>query len=220
MVRLAKYLFAAALLLVAAALAYGAIGYSDALSDAEGLARRADALIAEGRGGDDLGGDRLKQLLMVQDPAFQDHAGVDLTTAGAGLTTVTQSLAKRTAFENFKPGIGKIRQTGYAIGLEQRLTKDQIMALWLDTVEMGTGPDGWMKGFYSASEAVYGKSPAELSDRQFLSLVAVLIAPSRYDLLREDPQLEDRVARIERLVAGSCAPADHGDVWLDGCRAE
>jgi len=220
MIRLAKYLIAAVLLLVAAALVYGAVGYADALSDAQDLARRADALIAEGRGGNDLGEDRLKQLLTVQDPAFLDHGGVDFTTAGAGLTTVTQSLAKRVGFETFKPGIGKIRQTGYAIGLEQRLTKDQIMALWLDTLEMGKGPDGWMKGFYPASETVYGKPPAELPDREFLSLVAVLIAPSDYDLLRADPQLEDRVARIERLVAGSCVPEGHGDVWLEGCRTE
>ena len=83
---------------------------------------------------------------------------------------------------------------------------------------MGHGPDGWMTGFFRASNAIYGKAPAELSEREFLSLVAVLIAPSTYHLGKDDPKLEDRVARIERLVAGSCTPLDNGDVWLEGCR--
>ncbi|POF34484.1 transglycosylase domain-containing protein [Roseibium marinum] len=218
--RLFKFLGAAFLLLVAAGLIYGVTGYLDALSDADGLALRADALMTEGRGGKDLGEDRLEKLLMVQDPAFHQHAGLDFATPGAGITTVTQSLAKRVAFRKFKPGIGKIRQTGYAIGLERKLTKDQIMALWLDTLEMGRGPDGWMKGFFVASEAVYQRPPAELTGREFLSLVAVLIAPGAYDLRHEDARLEERIARIERLVSGDCTPQGNGDVWLEGCRRE
>lgn len=73
----------------------------------------------------------------MEDPGFAEHDGVDFSTPGAGLTTITQSAAKRLAFETFRPGIGKIRQTGYAMGLESRLSKDQILALWLDTLEMG-----------------------------------------------------------------------------------
>lgn len=219
MKRLAASLTATVLLLAAAVLVYGGKGYVDALSDADGLAGRADALISGGRGGGDLGGEHLRQLLMVQDPGFRQHAGVDLTTAGAGITTVTQSLAKRVAFDAFRPGIAKIRQTGYAMGLEQRLTKDQILALWLDTLEMGKGPDGWMTGFFAASETVHGKLPADLDEREFLALVAVLIAPARYSLLDRDPGLEERVARIERLVHARCAPIDNGDVWLEGCRS-
>ncbi|KZM47991.1 transglycosylase domain-containing protein [Labrenzia sp. OB1] len=220
MSRLFKFLGAVFLLLVAAGLIYGVSGYFDALSDADGLALRADALVAEGRGGKDLGEDRLETLLMVQDPAFHQHAGVDVTTPGAGVTTVTQSLAKRVGFREFKPGIGKIRQTGYAIGLERKLTKDQIMALWLDTLEMGRGPDGWMKGFFVASQAIYQRPPAELTEREFLSLVAVLIAPGTYDLRREDAQLQERIARVEKLVSGECTPSGNGDVWLEGCRSE
>jgi membrane carboxypeptidase/penicillin-binding protein PbpC len=216
--RLFKFLAAVFLLLVAAALIYGVAGYFDALSDADGLALRADALVAERHGGKDLGDDRVETLLLVQDPAFHSHAGLDFTTPGAGVTTVTQSLAKRVAFRKFKPGIGKIRQTGYALGLERKLTKDQIIALWLDTLEMGRGPDGWMTGFFVASQAIYLRPPAELTDREFLSLVAVLIAPATYDLGRTDTQLEERIARIEKLVSGACTPTDNGDVWLEGCR--
>ncbi|MCV0378241.1 transglycosylase domain-containing protein [Nitratireductor sp.] len=206
------------LAIFAAALAYGGWGYLDAIKDADALKLRADALIAENRGGQSLGDARLRQLLQVQDPNFQGHSGVDMITPGAGVTTITQSAAKRLAFEAFKPGIGKIRQTGYALGLESELTKEQILALWLDTLEMGKGPDGWVTGFHRASEKVFGKAPTDLQETEFLSLVAVLIAPGKYRLGTDDPALAERVERIARLVSGSCSPLDNGDVWLEGCR--
>lgn len=207
--------FAAALLVL---LGYGVKGYLDADADAAALGERADALIARGLGGRDLGAERLRRLLQVEDPAFAEHAGVDFTTDGAGATTVSQSVSKRLAFERFRPGLGKIRQTGYALGLERNLTKDQILALWLDTLEMGRGPDGWMTGFDIASRAIYGRSPKDVSETEFLRLVAVVIAPASFDLQGDDPELDERVERIERLLAGRCAQAGHGDVWLEGCR--
>jgi len=199
-------------------LGYGGKGYWDALSDAPQLRQRADDLIAQGRGGASLGAEHLTILLKVEDPNFASHAGVDFSTAGAGATTITQSASKRLAFKKFHPGIGKIRQTGYAMGLERRLSKEQILALWLDTLEMGEGPEGWMTGFHKASSAIYGRPPAELNNTEFIRLAAVLIAPGSYKLRENDNALNERVSRIERLVAGSCAPEGLSDVWLEGCR--
>lgn len=206
-----------AVLLVALVSGYGLWAFGEAQWEAGALARRADGLIAVGLGAEGLGPGRLEALLAVEDPGFVQHSGVDLMTAGAGATTLTQSLAKRLAFQQFRPGIGKIRQTGYAMGLERGLTKAQILALWLDTVEMGPGPQGWLTGFYAASLAVYGRGPKELTDPEFLRLVAVVIAPARFDLFADDAALQDRTARISRLIAGDCAPLDNGDVWLEGC---
>lgn len=214
-----KITAAAVLLLFAGVLGYGAYGYFDALAASEELEARADSLLAENLGGSSLGQERYRQLLVVQDPAFEQHSGVDMTTAGAGITTVTQSLAKRVGFENFTPGIGKIRQTGYALGLETRLSKEQIMALWLDTLEMGRGPDGWVTGFHRMSEAVYGAAPDTIADDEYLSLLAVLISPGRYNLGTDDQALQDRTDRIRRLVSGECAANDNSDVWLEGCRS-
>jgi hypothetical protein len=218
MKRLLKYAGLVFGLLLLVLIGYGGKGSLDALSDSGDLRVRADALIARGQGGAALGSGHLATLLTVQDPAFYRHAGIDFSTPGAGATTITQSLAKRLAFDRFRPGIGKIRQTGYALGLERRLSKKQILALWLDTLEMGQGPNGWMTGFYKAASAIYGRSPAELTQDEFIRLVAVLIAPATYDLQSGGGALEERVERIERLVAGVCAPSSHGDVWLEGCR--
>lgn len=199
-------------------LGYGSKGYWDALSDAEGLRARADELIAQGRGGDSLGASHRAILLAVEDPNYSAHPGVDFSTPGAGLTTITQSAAKRLAFKEFQPGIGKIRQTGYALGLESRLSKEQILALWLDTLEMGQGPNGWMVGFHTASSTIYGRPPVELTDAEFIRLAAVLIAPTSYDLTKSDSNLEERTGRIQRLVAGACTPLGFRDVWLEGCQ--
>ena len=218
MMRILKYAGIILTLFIAGVVGYGAKGYWDALSDAEDLRARADAVIAQGRGGDSLGTAHRSILLAVEDPDFSTHSGVDFSTPGAGLTTITQSAAKRLAFEEFHPGIGKIRQTGYAFGLESRLSKEQILALWLETLEMGNGPDGWMVGFHSASSTIYGRPPAELTEAEFIRLVAVLMAPASYDLLRRDAGLDERAARIRRLAAGACTPAGFSDVWLEGCR--
>ncbi len=205
------------LCVLAGAAGYGAIGYWDAVRQANGYAVRADNLINNGRGPNDLGVEQLRHLILVQDPGFLDHAGVDLATVGAGLTTISQSLAKRLGFEEFRPGISKIRQTGFAIGLERQLTKDHILALWLDTVEMGRGPDGWMTGFFEASDSIYGRTPADLTGQEYNRLLAVLIAPGRFRLLEIDNELNDRASRIARLTSGDCMPESQNDVWLDGC---
>lgn len=204
-------------IMIIAALTYAGSGYLAARGDTAALAARADRLIAQGRGADGLGPGRIEQLLMVEDPGFGGHSGVDFSTDGAGLTTITQSLGKRVGFDRFTPGIRKLRLIGYAIGLEHGLTKPQIIALFLDTASMGRGPEGWMTGFFTASQQIYGRPPSQLSDREYLTLVAVGIAPRDFDLQRGNAALTTRVARIERLVQRKCRPAGVRDVWLDGC---
>ncbi len=196
---------------------YGGIGYTDALHDAPRLKKRANALIESGRGTDSLTALRLQQLLRVEDPAFFQHSGVDLTSNGAGVTTISQSLSKQLAFDQFEPGIRKVRQTTYALGLEKRLSKNEILALALEKAQLGLGPSGWMQGMFDTSVQVYGKLPAEITDRQWLNLVAVLIAPKKFNLLKPDANLDERVRRIERLLSGKCQPKGVRDVWLEGC---
>jgi len=192
-------------------------GYSDAMDDARSLSRRASIEIAAGRSPEDLGPGRAAMVLEVQDPAFLVHEGSDYAGSGGGRTTVTQSLAARMAFEQFRPGVAELRRSGYARGLEAGLDKRRILTLWLDSVDMGRGPEGWLRGIFAASQAIYGKPPAQLSDREFLRLVAVATAPGAFQLMEPDPALDERVARIERLLAGHCRPQGREDVTLDGC---
>lgn len=126
-------------------------------------------------------------------------------------------MQRTVGFSNFKPGIRKLRLMAYAIGLESRLSKRQIFALYLDTVWMGRGPDGPMTGFFETSRAIYGRQPSALSDREFFTLVAVPIAPRELTLADPNRRLLERAARIERLVRRQCRPTGLRDVWLEGC---
>ena len=200
-----------------AVLAYGLHGYFSARADASALSLRADSLIAQRHGPKDLGPGRMEQLLLVEDPGFVSHNGTDWTTPGSGLTTLTQSLGKQVGFQRFRPGLQKIRLVGYAMGLESRLSKRQILALYLDTIWMGRGPRGPMVGFFNASETVFGRPPSALNQREFFSLVAVLISPRSLTLVAPNADLEERIARIERLVGKRCHPNGLRDVWLEGC---
>lgn len=217
--RLFRTILLLALLFVALMAGYGYTGYRDARADAPELAKQADGLIAAGRGGVALGVDRRAVLLAVEDPAFGSHYGIDFTTPGAGATTISQSLSKSVGFADFSPGLQKIRQSGYAIGLESMLNKPQILALFLDRVPMGAGPDGaWIDGLYAASEAHFGASPDRVAEAAFHALVAVMIAPGALRLSEPDgAELAQRVARIGALIDNRCTPAGHSDVWLEGC---
>ena len=56
--------------------------------------------------------DRQKTIIIkVQDPGFYNHHGIDLSTPGGGLTTISQAIVKKLYFEKFTPGIGKIKQS-------------------------------------------------------------------------------------------------------------
>lgn len=196
---------------------YAYSGWRDAASSAPELRERARALTQQGQGATSLSVRQRGILIMVEDPAFETHNGTDFSTPGAGLTTITQSLSKRLAFATFRPGIGKIRQTSYAISLEKHLTKDEIMTLALATAQMGPSETGWVVGFHKAADVHFDKPVSDLTEREFITLVATLIAPSRLAISRNDLSLQDRVTRIEKLVAGACQPENQRDVWLNGC---
>jgi len=178
-------------------LAYAGNGYYDSSKDAVALKKRASGLISQNRGSAVLGSERVSILLQVQDPRFYHHQGVDLKTAGAGLTTITQSLSKRLAFNDFKPGIRKIRQTAYAMGLDKYLSKEEVLTLFINTVPMGHSDDGWVVGLF---------------------LISVMIAPSELNPKKKGKRFEERVSRINRLVEGQCRPLGNRDVWLKGCK--
>lgn len=218
------HLVRAALTFVAVA-AFGALaayahgGWRDASADAVRLRAEARSIIADGRGPESLGEERLSILLLVEDPNFNNHNGVDLNTPGAGATTITQSLSKRLAFKSFRKGLPKIRQTAFALSLEHHLSKQEILALALDRAPMGPGPKGKgrVTGFHRASEVFFGAAPSSIDEFDFLALVAVLIAPDALSLAKPSVKRDERVRRIRGLVSGKCAPLSHRDVWLDGC---
>jgi hypothetical protein len=178
---------------------YYAGGRSDAIDDARPLARLADRLEAHGHGGQGLGVGREALLLTVLDPATAN----DPDLPSAGVSVLSRTLAERMAAEQAMPDLGQIRRAGYASGLESTLSRSRLVALWLETVEMGRGPHGWLRGLYNASKTFYGRKPEQLSDDEFVHLLAVATKPRMMPDER-DIELKARVLRIQHLFSRPC----------------
>jgi membrane peptidoglycan carboxypeptidase len=163
-----------------------------------------------------VGAERIGWLLAVEDPTFYTHRGVDLDTPGAGMTTLTQGLVKLLYYPNgFKPGIEKIRQTLIAqYALDALVSKEEQLRLFLNIAYFGTENGQPIHGFDAASKIYFDKRVSELTDQEFLSLVAMLIGPNALK-----PGTEEnfhRVKLIEAFLAGKIVPASVLDVRYEG----
>lgn len=169
----------------------------------------------------DFHGQRLSWLLKVQDPDFYEHHGVDLGTPGAGYTTITQGLTKELFFNrSFKPGFlrwRKFRQTIIAVAFNSRVSKDQQLRLFVNLAPMGRHNGREIVGFSQAAQEYYGKDFQNLTDQEYLSLVAVIVSPATYSPAIHPEENENRVARIRGIIAGTCKPVSHSDVLYVAC---
>lgn len=183
-----------------------------------GMVHRAEEEVADPLAPGDLPPSRIADLLAVEDPGFFAHPGIDVSTPGAGWTTITQGLAKDLYFDAFHPGpLAKIEQSLAALVLDARVSKERQLALFLGSAYLGETDEGAVNGFATAARAWLGKDVRELERREFLSLVAMAIGPNAYGVASRPAQNAERVARIERLLAGKCRPAGWRDVTYERC---
>ena len=126
----------------------------------------------------DLSPRQLEILLKVEDPNFFGHEGVDFSTPGAGITTITQALVKHLYFEKFTPGFGKLKQTAIArYVLDPLMDKHDQLQLFINTAYLSPTTIG----FSQAAHVYFGKSFAQLNDDEYIALVAMLIGTPRFD---------------------------------------
>ncbi|MBV7340016.1 transglycosylase domain-containing protein [Chloroflexi bacterium TSY] len=157
-------------------------------------------------------------LLTVEDPGFYQHNGVDLSTPGAGLTTITQALVKLYYFDNFMPGPhAKLKQSLYAMVLDSQMEKDLQLTLFLNSASFGPTSEEWVIGFPKAAQVYFDKSFAELTRLEFITLVSMLVGPATFHPKRNPDKLAERVARVEALLAGQCKATELRDVYYRTC---
>ncbi|RYY25693.1 MAG: glycosyl transferase family 51 [Sphingomonadales bacterium] len=166
----------------------------------------------------DLPEGRRAALIAVEDPGFYSHHGLDFFTPGAGLTSIAQALVRRLYFDEFSPGFATIEQSLIArFAFDAAVPKDEQLEIFLNQASFGA-PDGRpVIGFPAAARTFYGRDVADLSEREYLSLVAMLITPDTLDPNEHAAANEQRVRRIEALLAGRCAPAHLFDVQYGTC---
>jgi membrane peptidoglycan carboxypeptidase len=153
---------------------------------------------------------QLEILLKVEDPRFFEHKGVDFSTPGAGITTITQGLVKHLYFDQFKPGVAKIKQTLIAaFVLNPLMSKEDQLRLFMNTVYLGQG----IKGFEQAAKFYFHKSFAQLTEDEYIAIVAMIIAPETFNVNKFPTRNQERVERIKRLISGEYKPRGLFDLY-------
>jgi penicillin-binding protein 1C len=163
----------------------------------------------------------LKLLLAYEDRRFYAHHGVDpqalgraawqLVSSGrivSGGSTITMQLARLMEPRRERSLSAKFRQMVRAVQLEQQLTKDQILDLYLALAPFG----GNLEGIRAASIAYFGKEPKRLSLAEAAVLVALPQSPEtrRLDRHPEVAQIaRDRV--LDRMVEDGRVPVEDAD---------
>ncbi|GHA71372.1 penicillin-binding protein 1A [Pontibacter akesuensis] len=142
----------------------------------------------------------IQALVATEDIRFYEHSGIDpqaivsavygtLQGDARGGSTITQQLAKnlyKTRTDNSKGALGyipglnivisKTKEWLTAIKLEQRYTKEEILAMYLNTVDFGSNSFG----IKVASSTFFNTSPDSLKVEQAAVLVGLLKAPTYY----------------------------------------
>jgi monofunctional glycosyltransferase len=158
---------------------------------------------------------RQEILIKIQDPAFFAHTGIEwpspLTT-----TTITQSLVKRLFFDHFTKGFKKIEQTLIArFVVNPNISKENQLVAFMSTAYFGENDGKQLFGFEQGAHAWFNKTLSELSDDEYLSLIAMLPAPNM--LKPNTVASKERVRRIELVLSGECIHDQVSQVFLDQC---
>ncbi len=149
----------------------------------------------------------LRMLIAFEDKRFYDHPGVDvravlragwqaLTTGRvvSGGSTLTMQVARLLEQTGTGAWGGKLRQMRLALALERRLTKDQILGLYLHLAPFG----GNLEGVRAASLSYFGKEPRRLTPAEAALLVAI---PQSPETRRPDRSADRAEGARDRVLA-------------------
>ena len=134
-----------------------------------------------------------------EDARFFEHPGVDVTgivraffrnlEAGEvvqGGSTITQQVVKRILLTSEKSFARKIREAVLAYRIDNYLTKEEILNLYLNHIFLGHGA----YGVEAAAQEYFSKHVEDLSLAESAILAGIPKAPSRYDPVSEPPAVQ------------------------------
>ncbi len=129
-------------------------------------------------------------ILAAEDDRFYQHGGVDyigvaraaianLTAGGAreGASTITMQVARNFFLSNEKTLTRKLSEVMLAMKIENNLSKDQILELYINQIYLGQRA----YGFAAASQLYFGKPLSQLNIAESAMLAGLPKAPSRYN---------------------------------------
>lgn len=149
-------------------------------------------------------------VIAAEDSTFYRHRGVEwgLTRAAfleswatgrrdRGASTLTQQVARNLYLSPEKTYLRKAREIVLAQRLEQSLSKDRLLEIYLNIAEWGDG----IFGAEAAARAYFGKPAAALTWDEAIALTAVLPSPRRHRPTDTDRWVTSRKAWVmQRLI--------------------
>ena len=145
----------------------------------------------------------LDALVATEDKRFYNHSGIDLKSilralkgfgADGGASTISMQTAKNLFTENWATrnfllrGIQKVKESIIAVKLEKNFTKEEILTLYLNTVEFSDN----VFGIRNASKTFFQKEPDRVSTEEAAVLVGMVNGPGRYNPRRFPKLAKDR----------------------------
>jgi penicillin-binding protein 1A len=148
-------------------------------------------------------------ILAIEDAGFYEHGGVSyksiaravLANLGRaksqGGSTITMQVARNVFLSSEKNYIRKIYEVLLTFKLENSLTKDQILEIYMNQIFLGHRA----YGFAAASETYFGKPLKDISIAQAAMLAGLPKAPSAYNPINNPKRARSRqLYIIERML--------------------
>jgi penicillin-binding protein 1A len=165
-----------------------------------------------------------KAFIAAEDQRFYQHHGIDehgiirafignLANPGRpqGGSTITQQVVKNLLVGEDVTYQRKIREMIVASRLENTLSKDQILQLYLNTAYLGRG--SW--GIEMAARSYFGKSAKDLTLAEGAVLAGLLKGPSFYNPDRHPDRAKERLAYVlDRMKDDGYITAEQKDQAL------
>lgn len=143
----------------------------------------------------------IQAVLATEDARFYEHPGIDLigvfraatvvATTGdysQGASTITQQLARLFFLSREKKIIRKIKEIFLAFHIEELLTKDEILELYLNRIELGQRAFG----VGAAAQVYFGKNIQDLTLSEIAIIAGLPQAPSVLNPVRSPSRARAR----------------------------
>lgn len=163
---------------------------------------------------------RMQQaFLAIEDSRFYEHSGIDpigilravvvaATSGGAsqGASTITQQVARNFFLTRDKTLERKIKEVFIAWRIEQVLSKDEILELYLNKIALGHRS----YGVVAAAQTYYGKTLEELSLAEIATIAGLPKAPSTLNPITSPQRAKDRRHLVlqRMLILGYITPEE------------
>ncbi len=161
----------------------------------------------------------IQAIIAVEDKNFYQHHGVDIggilraawknLKAGSvveGGSTITQQTAKKLFLSDERTVLRKIKELYYSLLLEREYSKDEILALYCNTIYFGHGA----YGVEVAARTFFAKNAGDLNQAEAALLAGLPRWPSHYDPYQNPEAAKERqqVVLTRMLDEGMITPEE------------